>query len=294
MKKYIVTLIGLVIVLVMMGQTKAAVTVFSNEVDYDAATGPQIFLINFDGNPPGGTYADGASFSSAITFGSPEASDPTKVWWNSDAITDAGSTTAPNYVGPMDGVFTDPVYAFALVFLSAGEAETIYLYDESNNLLGTVTAPNPSGFFGVLSDTPIKKFVIDNGVFPNGWPDRFFIDDFRANEPLIEVSIDIKPGSYPNSINLKSKGVVAVAVLTTVDFDASTVDPATVEFAGATPLRWTLEDVDNDGDLDMLFHFDTQTLQLNENSTEATLTGETVGGQEFTGTDTVRIVPPKK
>jgi len=294
MKKYIVTLIGLVIVLVMMGQTKAAVTVFSNEVDYDAATGAQIFLINFNGNPPGGTLADGASFSSAVTFGSPEASDPTKVWWNSDAITDAGSTTAPNYVGPMDGVFTDPVYAFALMFSSAGNAETIYLYDESNNLLGTVTAPNPSGFFGVLSDTPIKKFVIDNGLFPSGWPDRFFIDDFRANEPLIEVSIDIKPGSYPNSINLKSKGVVPVAVLTTADFDASTVDPATVEFAGATPLRWTFEDVDNDGDLDMLFHFDTQTLQLNASSTEATLTGATTGGQEFTGTDTVRIVPPKK
>ena len=63
-----------------------------------------------------------------------------------------------------------------------------------------------------------------------------------------EVDIDIKPGSDPNSINLKSKGVVPVAVLTTPDFDAATVDPATVEFAGASPVRWTMEDVDGDTD----------------------------------------------
>jgi hypothetical protein len=106
------------------------------------------------------------------------------------------------------------------------------------------------------------------------------------------VMIDIKPGSDPNSINLKSKGVVPVAVLTTDDFDASTVDPVTVVFAGASPLRWTMEDVDGDGDMDLLFHFKTQELNLTETSTEATLTGSTFGGQPIEGTDTVNIVPP--
>jgi hypothetical protein len=108
-----------------------------------------------------------------------------------------------------------------------------------------------------------------------------------------EISIDIKPGSYPNSINLGSKGVVPVAVLTTEDFDAETVDPATVEFAGASPLRWAYEDVDDDGDLDIVFHFKTQEMDLDENSTEATLTGQTDSGDDISGTDDVRIVPPK-
>jgi len=108
-----------------------------------------------------------------------------------------------------------------------------------------------------------------------------------------QVEIDIKPGSYPNSINLKSKGVLPVAVLTTVEFDATTVDPATVEFAEASPLRWTLEDVDYDGDEDMLFHFKTQELNLDENSTEAALTGQINDGDEISGTDDVRIVPQK-
>ncbi|GAB4531875.1 MAG: hypothetical protein Kow0063_11710 [Anaerolineae bacterium] len=111
---------------------------------------------------------------------------------------------------------------------------------------------------------------------------------------VIEVEIDIKPGSDPNSINLKSKGVVPVAVLTTDDFDASNVDPTTVLFAGASPVRWTLEDVDGDGDMDMLFHFKTQELGLDAGSTEATLTGDTVDGQQIEGTDSVNIVPKSK
>jgi hypothetical protein len=110
------------------------------------------------------------------------------------------------------------------------------------------------------------------------------------------IQIDIKPGSDPNSINLGSKGKVPAAILTTEAFDATTVDPVTVLFAGAAPLRWTTEDVDGDGDLDLLFHFATQELALTVESTEATLTGQTFGGQPIEGVDSVNIVPngPKK
>ena len=113
-------------------------------------------------------------------------------------------------------------------------------------------------------------------------------------EPCGEVIIDIKPGSYPNSINLKSRGVVPVAVLTTDDYDAALIDPDTVSFAGADPVRWTMEDVDDDGDEDLLLHFKTQELDLNESSTDATLTGFTYGGTTIWGTDTVNIVPRQK
>ena len=109
-----------------------------------------------------------------------------------------------------------------------------------------------------------------------------------------EVEIDIKPGGNPNNINLSSKGVVPVAVLTTDSLDASTIDPDTVEFAGAKPVRWKLEDVDGDGDDDMLFHFKTQELNLDKDSIEATLTGKTFDGIEIGGTDAVRIVQKKK
>ena len=114
---------------------------------------------------------------------------------------------------------------------------------------------------------------------------------FKA-ERLTEWPIDIKPGSDPNSINLKSKGVVPVAVLTTDLFDAATVDPETVQLEGVDPVKWAMDDVDEDGDLDLILHFSTRDLAgiLDINSIDATLSGETYDGEAFSGTDSVRIV----
>jgi hypothetical protein len=109
------------------------------------------------------------------------------------------------------------------------------------------------------------------------------------------VVIDIKPGGTSNPINLKSKGKVPVAVITTEDFDATIVDPITVLFAGASPTKWSWEDIDRDGDLDLMLHFKTQELsELDGDSTQATLTAETLYGVTVEGSDTVKIVPKKK
>jgi len=117
-----------------------------------------------------------------------------------------------------------------------------------------------------------------------------------APEVIPEVIIDIKPGNDHNNINLKSKGVVQVAVLTTDSFFADTINPSTVYFAGAAPERWKLADVDDDGDDDMMFHFRTQELELDldQDSTEATLTALLFTEEEVSGTDEIRIVPSKK
>jgi hypothetical protein len=126
--------------------------------------------------------------------------------------------------------------------------------------------------------------------------------DIGNNDDLI---IDIKPGSSTNSINLKSRGVVPVAVLTTNDFDAGTLVPDySILFAGASPVHTSLRDVDEDGDMDMLFHFRTQTLDLDENSIEATLTATltsavtrssaVTAGAIIQGTDKVKIKSSSK
>ena len=74
---------------------------------------------------------------------------------------------------------------------------------------------------------------------------------------------------------------------------AATVDPATVVFGPAevAPVHYALEDVDGDGDIDMILHFITQELGLGADSTEAVLTGQTYDEMEIAGTDAVRIVP---
>lgn len=132
------------------------------------------------------------------------------------------------------------------------------------------------------------------------WPDFIgYVDDVIINEDQMDfspiaVSVDIRPGSSKNPVNLKSRGKVPVAILTTDDFDAAEVDPDTVELAGAKPLRWRMADVDDDGDMDMLFHFKTQHLELDSTSTEAALSGKTLGGIPLEGSDSVNIVPKKK
>ena len=118
-------------------------------------------------------------------------------------------------------------------------------------------------------------------------------------EPIVTpVVIDIKPGSDPNSINLGSHGVIPVAILTTNDFDATTVDPDTVELAGSTVairgngnrMLASFEDVDGDGDVDLVLHIETENLSLETGATEATLTAETFDGEAIIGSDTIVIV----
>ena len=113
---------------------------------------------------------------------------------------------------------------------------------------------------------------------------------------LIEVDIDIKPGSFPNSINVKSKGVVPVAILGSNSFDVGIVDISSVIFgpAGASPVHdGHLEDVNDDGHTDLMFHFRQKKTGLVKGDTEATLTGATTGGTTIEGTDSVNTKPGK-
>jgi hypothetical protein len=123
-------------------------------------------------------------------------------------------------------------------------------------------------------------------------PNNFYVWPVRGPEHTLNVNIDIKPNDFPNSINLKNKGNVPVAILSSPTFDAATVDQGTVEFAGAPALSigGSPEDVNGDGLMDLVLHFSTQSLNIKSGDTEACLTGETLSGQEFKGCDSVNIV----
>lgn len=119
----------------------------------------------------------------------------------------------------------------------------------------------------------------------------------KIKTPVTQVQIDIKPGSFPNSINPGSRGKIPVAILTTDTFDANTVDPATVRFGRTgtevTPVHHALEDVDGDGDLDMILQFNTQDTGIVSSETTATLTGETFAHQKIEGSDSINTVGRK-
>jgi Concanavalin A-like lectin/glucanases superfamily/Lectin C-type domain len=115
---------------------------------------------------------------------------------------------------------------------------------------------------------------------------------------VVEVTIDIKPGSFPNSINPKSNGVIPVAILSTKTFDATTVDPLTVRFGpkGAKEAhnKGHIEDVNHDGEPDLVLHFKTQATGIRCGDTSAALTGETFDRNPIQGSDAIKTVGCKK
>ncbi len=118
---------------------------------------------------------------------------------------------------------------------------------------------------------------------------------------VVTVGVDLKPGSDTNPLNLTSTGVVPVAVLGSADFDATTIDPATVRFGvsgtEAAPAHGGhVEDVNGDGVLDMVFEFSNGTLGIPLTSPGGSLvplklTGKTLDGQAFQGEDVAQITP---
>ena len=135
--------------------------------------------------------------------------------------------------------------------------------------------------------------------------------NFGNQLKVIQVEIDIKPGSDPSSVNCKANkkgdinGVVPVAILSDVTFDAGTIDIEilSMSLVGSSPIIVTevhgelhLFDVDGDGLLDSVLHLDkagvceaTKDTPLKE-SVDVELSGETTDGTQFVGTGDIRIV----
>ena len=99
--------------------------------------------------------------------------------------------------------------------------------------LATVFDPGVGVIFG-MAFTPTGDLVLldfASGHIPP--PSRLLLYDssddadnvFTTSIPILQVPIDIKPGSCPNPINVKSKGVLPVAVVGNSSFDVTQVDP---------------------------------------------------------------------
>lgn len=114
----------------------------------------------------------------------------------------------------------------------------------------------------------------------------------------IPITIDIQPGSFPNSINPEKKGVVPVAILSTDIFDATSVNISTVFFgitgSEAAPVHTYTEDINIDGLPDTILYFKVLDTGIQCGDTSAFLSGQTVSGQPFEGTDSINTVRCKK
>lgn len=168
--------------------------------------------------------------------------------------------------------------------------DTLEVYDPGTDTW-TSMSPMPTPRYGPGTG------VIDGRLYAAGGLNSYPLAVLEVFSPFFEVSIDIKPGSFPNSINPRSNGVIPVAILTTDTFDAATVAPTSVRFGAtgteSTPNHYALEDVNSDGKADLVLQFPTQNTGIVCATASATLTGMTKRGMNITGTDSVRTTSCK-
>jgi hypothetical protein len=132
----------------------------------------------------------------------------------------------------------------------------------------------------------------------------------------IEVYFDIKPGSCPNPLNVKSKGVLPVAILGTENFDVMDIDLMMLRLTyenspgEVMPLRWSYEDVGTpfmgdpcechemggDGLTDLTLKFETQEVvtelglaTMPDGEIPLTIMGMLVNGEPMSGVDCIRL-----
>ena len=168
---------------------------------------------------------------------------------------------------------------------------------DSAGVQGNSGSYNPS----ISSDGRYVAFIsFASNLVPNdtNGVNDIFLHDYLG--PIEPVTIDIKPGSDPNSINLKSKGKIPVAILSTKDFNPlSQIDLNSLTFGRAGDERslafcHASEDVNRDGLQDLLCHFYTEDTGFQCSDMEGILRGETKEGRPIQGSDSVRIIPCKE
>jgi hypothetical protein len=183
-------------------------------------------------------------------------------------------------------------------------------YDRIGQLNVTIGPASASytGFAGAYvretlsftADSTTTTLRFENAYPTSAWYNYPHIDDVSVvRVPGQTVTIDIKPGSDPNCLNIDDHGVIPVAVLGSADFDVQTIDTATLSFAGLVPrekkngqLSCALEDVNIGGYWDLVCQFeDDSTKWAPDSDTEATLTGELTDGTPIAGTDSICLVP---
>ena len=126
---------------------------------------------------------------------------------------------------------------------------------------------------------------------------------------IIEVTIDIKPGSDPSSVNCKANkkgdinGVVPVAIFGSENFDVIDIEIVSMSLVGSEPIqvfevpdKLHIEDLNEDGFDDVVLHLDkaevceaTEDAPLKE-SVDVELSGETTDETQFVGIGDIRIV----
>lgn len=278
--------------------------------------------IDFEGIVQSGNYCviygnefDGLILSEPLEektelfVGIPVYNDFWKNFW--DPVNPVNACLAPDSESPQSGViwvdFDSPVGGVGVNFLNADTATSkLEIFGPGFIWAGRSVAGGSELKKFVGFTDPLERITSAKLTIGVGDDTGAAIDDLIFGQLIVKVDvfIDIKPGSSPNTINLGSNGVIPVAILSSADFDATIeVDRDTVELAGAgvavrgknNKLLAHEEDVNDDGWIDLVCQIETENLDPGTfQDGQAVLTGNLLSGScyKIEGRDEITIVPP--
>jgi hypothetical protein len=164
------------------------------------------------------------------------------------------------------------------------------------HLVPTGTPPRARARHSAIYDPLRDRMIVFGGGDHDGFDVRNDLWVLHWGDPVQEVSIDVRPGDPANHLNPGSHGLLPVAVLSTEEFDATSVDPETVTLNGARVARrgngdphTSSRDVDSDGIADLLLYFRMSDLVLADGDADLWLDGRTKERKRIRGHDTVTL-----
>ena len=262
---------------------------FSDPSDPTSASGPT----------PSHTYGDDGVFDVILTVTDPAGE--TDVATTTVAITNVSPIVDP-ITGPVEPVLVGTEVTVGADFTDPGTLDTHYGtidWGDGSVLAADLTETGGSGSVsGMHTYTTPGVYAVQVSVTDDDGGVGASILDL-----VVEVEIDIKPGSDPNCFNNNGRGVIRVAILGTVDFDVKEVDPATVELEGLSVMargrrnkrRAHFDDVSGpdgipDGFIDLVVQIKGVDGTFARGTSTATLTGYLFDGTEIVGRDDICVV----
>lgn len=192
--------------------------------------------------------------------------------------------------------------SFEYMFINGGDGDYVALFIDNIPiwvLLGMNVVQEgvftDSGAVPVFGLTGNRKMTFS--LYGVGEPNAdFMIRNIKALQvqEAINAEIDIFPGSDDNPINLSRKGVIPVAILTTETLNVLDIDLSSIEFGplGAREIHKNshFEDINYDGMVDLVLHFEVEEAGILCGSAFTSLTGMTFDGQPIEGSDIIRTL----
>lgn len=187
----------------------------------------------------------------------------------------------------------------------------VFFYNEGY-LIGSITKSvavlETAKLFAATTDASFDYVLITANT-----PSGFAVGQFRyilADEKN-PFTVDVKPDSCENPVNVNSNGVIPVGILASLDLDVNDIDLSTVRLNGVAPKMSSISDLGGfyekeeacdcdptefDGVMDLDLKFDTQEIvaTLGEVSdgekVTVSLSFNTVDGKSWTGEDCIWII----